>query len=245
MANEFPFLTPSSPSTSFQGISLIPGASQGTGSRSTTTTKPNPSQQALIDYILSQVQGSQARVPGFTTAALQKITQQPSVTPEQFEGIAQPLRESLRPGELQETKDLTDLFRKAGAGSLQSGAFASSARRLVGDQASRRNQLLAANYIPLTQQLSNNVLNAIRLGLALPEAETSALRFPTTLASSLAPLSTKSESIGLAPSSGLGSGTPSYGGGQEPFGSSLVRLRAIGDALAPGGDPLAFLRFGQ
>lgn len=231
---------------SFQGVPL---SGVGTGGRSTTSTTADPFQRFLANFILNQVQSPQAQVPGFTTEALQKITQQPSVTPENFESIAGPLRESLRPGEQRETRDLTDLFRKAGAGSLQSGAFASSARRLVGDQASRRNQLLAANYIPLTQQLSSNTLNAIRLGLGLPEAQTGALKFPTTLAASLAPLSQTSESIGVSPAPGVGgSGTTSSPTQPKQSLTDLLTLQAAigGKTFSPGyGDYIPGFGFGS
>ena len=225
-------VAPTTPGLTFQGVPLTSGGSVGTGGRSQTVTKPNPAQQPLIDFILNALSNPSAQVSPTTLAALDQITRNPVVPFSQFEALAGPLTDSLKPGEARETQQLTDLFRKAGAGSLQSGAFASSARQLVGDQASRRNQLLASNYVPLTQQLSNNILNAIRLGLELPEASTAALKYPTTLASSLSPLSTSSETIGVSPSPSIGNGTPTYNsGGQEPFGSSLVRLMGVQNAL--------------
>jgi len=118
---------------------------------STATPAPvNPATQQA----LSRITSNPSFIDDSTSQAIQRLTTNPATPFNQFQALVDPLLASLRPGEERGQRDLQDLFRKSGAGSLKSGAFATSARELIGEQGSRRNQLLAANFLPISQQLS-------------------------------------------------------------------------------------------
>ena len=190
----------------FADVALNPGNSLGTGQRQQSTSTYDPNRQALLDYILSRSSSPEGQVQQYTKDALASFTANPSIAANYFPSLAQPLIAAQRMGEDRETSQLMDLFRKSGgtgAGGLQSGAFASSARQLVGDQAVRRNQTLAEQYVPLTSQLSKNVSDAIALGLRLPEATSESLKAPTSIFGAVAsPTGGTEESIRIDPNTG-------------------------------------------
>ena len=186
----------------FQGVPLTAEGSVGTGSRSTTLSTPDPFRDFLLNTILQQTSKT-GEIPQFTLDQLQNFTQNPGfvgdIAGQQFQQIIAPLLQSLEGVNKQEQQGLSDLFRKAGIGTQQSGAFAQAGRQLVGDQANRANQLLASNFVPLTGQLSQNVTNAINSGLAVPGATADATRNLVGALGSIAPLQTTTESIGINP----------------------------------------------
>ena len=185
----------------FQGVTINAGPAVATGNRSTTQNVADPMQKMLMDMILKQ-SSSTGAIPPQTLAALQKFTANPSAAAEYFPQLAAPLLSSLRPSEEREVTDLTDMFRKAGGtsnGAMQSGAFAQAGRQLIGDQAGRRQEMLAKNYVPLTDQLSGNMTNAIGLGLKVPQATSEMLKPLAGLVGSLNPKSTSTESVTVSP----------------------------------------------
>jgi len=172
-----------------------PGASVGLN-RSDTSSVQDPFQKLLLSMLMKQFQENPASVPGFTMGALENFTKNPSAAAEYFPQLAKPLLSALKPTEDREVTQLTDMFRKAGieGGAQQSGAFAQSGRQLIGDQANRRQETLAKSYIPLTQQLSENMRGNIQAGLDVPKAISAGWQVPAALAGGLAPLSTTSTS---------------------------------------------------
>lgn len=150
----------------------------GSEARSTNYTY-DPFQKFLASLLAGRLTSSGGSVSPTVTAGIENMITNPGgvgdIAGANFEKISAPLVNSLIPQEKRETSQLKDLFRKAGVGSMQSGAFAQAGRDLVGDQASRRNQLLASNYVPLSGQLSGNVLDAIRSGINVPQANVASL----------------------------------------------------------------------
>lgn len=158
----------------------------------------DPFQQLLFGLIAGNLQQTNPSVSPTTTAALESFTQNPALAADYFPQLAEPLLAALRPAEDREVTQLTDLFRKAGGtggGAIQGSAYTSEARKLIGDQAQRRQQVLAQNYVPLTGQLSDNLTNAIKLGLSLPDANTAAIRSIAPLAGSISPLATQIDKV--------------------------------------------------
>ena len=150
----------------------------GSESRSTAYTY-DPFQRFLAQLLSGRLQSSGGSVSPTVMAGIENMITNPGgvgdIAGANFEKIAAPLVNSLIPQEKREVSGLQDIFRKAGVGSMQSGAFAQAGRQLIGDQAGRRNQLLASNYIPLSGQISNNVLDAIRSGINVPQANVASL----------------------------------------------------------------------
>jgi hypothetical protein len=191
----------------FAGVNPDPQASTGYGSRTVTQNTPNPMQDLLMKTILQQG-GTMGKIPEYTMQALQNFTENPSAAAEYFPDLAKPLLSSLKPAEDAEVTQLTDMFRKAGGtsnGAMQSGAFAQAGRQLIGDQANRRQEMLAKNYTSLTDQLSGNMNNAIKAGLQVPGATADYTKTLAGLATGLDPLQTFSETGGMQ--SALGNGT--------------------------------------
>lgn len=168
-------------------------------SKTNTTITRDPFQEFLFSLLGAQAQNEQAYVPEYTQEALANFTANPATAAAQyFPSLAAPLVSALRPQFDQEQSDLKSLFRSAGGTEdtpLQSGAFAQSARQLINDQGNRTQQLLAQNYVPLTNQISGNINNAINAGLNFPQANTAVLRSLAPLAGSISPLSTQVEAI--------------------------------------------------
>jgi len=188
--------TPASQNIAGQ-ISLFGPNPQLNEAKQATESTRDPFQAMLLNMLMRQFQESPATVPGFTMGALEQFTKNPSLAAEYFPQLAKPLLSALQPQEEREITQLTDMFRKAGieGGAQQSGAFAQSGRQLIGDQANRRQEVLAKNYIPLTSQLSENMTNNIRAGLNLPGAKAAGWQIPAGLAGSLGPIGSRTESI--------------------------------------------------
>ena len=183
----------------FSGVGLTAGNSVGTGERSTTTNTMDPFQRLLYEQILNSVQGPQGQVQQYTKDALQRTTENPAVSAGFFNELAQPLVQSLDPFFKQQGRNQDDAFRRAGAGTFQSGAFANAKNALAGQQQNQVQQLLAQNYVPLTGQLANTQMEAINAGLRLPEAENTTARTLSPLAASIKPASSTTEAINIAP----------------------------------------------
>jgi len=168
--------------------------------------------QALLLNMLGGQFNKGANVPGYTTAALEAFTKNPSAAAEYFPQLAKPLLSALKPSEDREVTQLNDMFRKVGieGGAQQSGAFAQAGRQLIGDQANRRQETLAKSYIPLTGQLSANMSDNIRAGLSLPQAISAGWQVPAQLASTLRPLSTQTEAVEGGSSDKRGTTTSGY-----------------------------------
>lgn len=189
-------------------------------SKTNTTITRDPFQNFLFQLLGQQAQNQQAYVPDYTKAALENFTSNPAAAANYFPQLAQPLIQALRPAQLQEQADLQNLFRSAGGTQdtpMQSGAFAQSARQLLGDQANRTQQVIAEQYVPLTNQISTNMTNAIRAGLEFPQANTNVLRTLAPLAGSISPISTQVEGVkgssnATAGSSGYATAAPTSSG---------------------------------
>ena len=147
------------------------------GSTSTTQNKYDPAINNFIMGLLGQsAQNMQNfNVPGYTMDALQNITANPGMTGDiagaQFGQIAAPLLQQQQNAFKIQQGNLSDMFRKAGMGTQQSGAFAQAARQLVGDQGQQQQQLLASNYMPLLGEANKTVFGGINAGLAVPGAQ--------------------------------------------------------------------------
>lgn len=175
-------------------------AGTGTSGETLTTNTPDPFRELLLNLISSQATSTSGQVPASTLASIEALTKNPAIAAEFFPQLAKPLLASLAPTEGREVTQLNDLFRKAGgtgAGALQSGAYAQAGRQLIGDQAGRRQELLAKNYIPLTSQLSENTIAAQKAGLQVPEANAATYRNLVPLVTGLQPLSTRTQQTGV------------------------------------------------
>jgi hypothetical protein len=153
----------------------------------------DPFRDFLFNMLGTASGSPDAYVPEYTKNALQNLTQNPAVTPDNFAAIANPLRQSLQPGFEQEQQQLRDVLRKNGA--LGSGASAFETRRLIENQGNRANQLLASNYVSLTDQLARTQMGAINAGLQFPQANNNLVNTFANLAGSLNPNSVQTESV--------------------------------------------------
>ena len=173
---------------------------KGTSGESLVTNTVDPWRDLILNAIM-QSRSTTGEIPDYTLAQLENFTRNPGMAGDiagpQFQQIAGPLADTLKPMERRETQAQADAFRKAGVGSFQSGAFANATRGLIGDQAARRNQLLASNYVPLTGQVSENINNAIRSGLMVPQATAEANKPLASSLSSLLPLQTRTQQRGV------------------------------------------------
>lgn len=182
------------------GVAPGPNAGQGQTGETLVTNKPDPFREFLLSLIGSQATTTKGQIPDYTLASLQNFTQNPSAAAEYFPELARPLLASLRPAEDREMQTFNDMFRKAGGtanSAMQSGAYLNEARSLIGDQANRREQLLAKEYGDLTGQLSQNMTNNIRAGLAVPDAQAATYRNLIPLATGISPLETRTQTTGV------------------------------------------------
>ena len=174
---------------------------EGTRGETLVTNTPDPWRDYFLGLIGNQASSTTTgKIPDFTTAALENFTKNPSAAASFFPQLAAPLLNANRDAQAQQTTALMDMFRKAGgtgAGSLQSGAFAQAGKQLVNDFARQDQEILAKNYVPLTGQLSENMTNAIRLGLAVPGATSDILKSLVPLGTSLDPLQTRTQQSGV------------------------------------------------
>ena len=157
-----------------------------------------------------------------------------------FTSTLAPQLAALIPSEQLATRNLTDLFRRGGAGTLQSGAFADAARRLQGDILQNRSSLIG--------RTANETLNTLMRGLGL---EVDLLR-------SLRPTSEATERTSNVPArfppigaGGEFGGADRFSGGADRFSgfpslaASAPRLPA-GFAFRPGfGDRIPGFGFGS
>jgi hypothetical protein len=215
---------------------------QNTAGTTSSSITRDPFQEFLFNLIGQQAQSSGSYVPQYTQDALANFTANPASSAAQFfPALAQPLMAALRPTEDRETAQLQNMFRTAGGTGdtpMQSGAFANEARLLIGDQANRRQQTLAQNYIPLTNQISGNINNAIQAGLQFPQANTAALKTIAPLAASIQPNATSTNSNqqveGVnAGSNGVPSTASSSGGGGGGSGLTAQQLQNAANAYSP------------
>ena len=169
------------------GVDLVPGTSNVSGDRapaianlgseSTTTNVYDPRTQNFIDQLMGRISGnaSNFNVQDYTKDALKNITLNPGSTGdiagEQFRSISQPLLEAQQAGFKLQQQNVSDMFRKAGVGTQQSGAFAQAGRQMVADQGRQQQQLIASNYMPLLSEANKTVMGSIDAGLRMPGAE--------------------------------------------------------------------------
>jgi hypothetical protein len=189
-----------------QYVSGIGPAEGGTGQRgeSLTTNTFDPADRKFRDLLrnllVSQVQTG-GQVPGYTTARLEEFTKDPSSSVAKFfPQLAEPLLQANRDAQAVQSRNVIDTFRKAGgagAGTLQAGSFAQAGRQLATDFARQDQETLAKAYTPLTAQLSENTNNAIRAGLALPEAQAGYLRNLIPVLTGLQPTEVRTQTTGV------------------------------------------------
>ena len=205
-------------------------AVQGTGtvnpmtatlpSTSTTTRQFDPGIAAFINNLLGRVGGStDYNVPEYTKSALESFVRTPRAPREmvdpsgawdlagqQFSKISAPLLREQAEGQKLQNQATMDMFRKAGMGTMQSGAFAQAARQQAADQGRAQERIIAGNYIPLmgeatkTAGLTNEAiasmnqaeraidqsrLAGITTGLGLPGAEMAGQQNLTQILSTL------------------------------------------------------------
>jgi hypothetical protein len=210
----------------------------GTTGESLTTNTPDPWRDQFLKLIAGQLGTGGGAIPGYTLGALENFTSNPSAAAEYFPQLAEPLLNSLKPAEERETTQLTDLFRKAGGtanSSMQNGSFAQAGRQLIGDQANRRQELLAKQYVPLTSQLSENMTNAIKMGLNVPGATADTTRILASLATGLQPLSTHTQTTGTNAQIGAAGGQTTQQQADQ-IAQQLARYQSLnGTGGGPGG----------
>ena len=169
------------------GVGLVPGTSNisgdrapaiaNLGSESTTTNVYDPRTRNFIDQLMGRISGKTQdfSVQDYTKNALQNITQNPgstgNIAGEQFRSISQPLLEAQQAGFKLQQQNVSDMFRKAGVGTQQSGAFAQAGRQMAADQGRQQQQLIASNYMPLLSEANKTVMGSIDAGLRMPGAE--------------------------------------------------------------------------
>lgn len=148
------------------------------GSDSTTKRKYDPAFEQFMAGIFGRMNNGQAQnfnVQDYTMDALRNLTTNPGgvgdVAGQQFGQIAAPLLQQQQNAFKTQQGNLSDMFRKAGMGTQQSGAFAQAARQLVNDQGQQQQQIIASNYMPLLQNATNTQMGAINAGLNVPGAQ--------------------------------------------------------------------------
>lgn len=144
------------------------------GSQATTQNQYDPRIQNFINGLLGQsAQNMQSfNVPEYTQQALQNLTQNPGsvgdLAGKNMQQIINPLLQQQQQGFKIQQANLSDMFRKAGVGTQQSGAFAQAARQLVNDQGQQQQNIIASNYVPLLQNAQQTQQQAINAGIAMP-----------------------------------------------------------------------------
>jgi len=143
----------------------------------TTNNTYDPLRQFLANQITRLYGSNQGAIPDYVLEGIKGLIQNPgetaNVAGQAFQQVANPLIQSLEPGFKQEQNSLRDIFRKNGA--LQSGASAYETSRLLENQGNRRNQVLASNYVPLLNQINQNVQQGIDAGVKVPQANMGSL----------------------------------------------------------------------
>jgi len=146
---------------------------------STTNYEYDPTQEFVNKLIQQSYSAGKGTVSPTVTAGIDQMITQPGavgdIAGSQFASIAQPLLEQQQAGFKIQNQNTADAFRKAGVGSMQSGAFAQAVRQQAADQGRQQNALLASSYIPLAANLSSNVLGGINAGVKVPGANMDSL----------------------------------------------------------------------
>jgi hypothetical protein len=150
-----------------------------TDSNSYTRHEYDPTQEFITQLIGQMYQTGNGTVSPTVTAGIDKMISEPgavgSIAGKDFAAIAQPLLEQQQAGFKIQNQNTSDMFRKAGVGSMQSGAFAQAVRQQAADQGRQQNALLASSYVPLASNISNNVLGGINAGVKVPGANMDSL----------------------------------------------------------------------
>jgi hypothetical protein len=146
-------------------------------SNSTTTKVYDPAFQRFLQGVLGNVNQQNFNVPGYTEAALQNLTQNPgsigNIAGNNMQQMIQPLLQAQQRGQQLQNQNVSDMFRKAGVGSMQSGAFAQAVRQIAGDQGAAQQQIISSNYVPLVNNATATQLGTINAGLNYPGAQAS------------------------------------------------------------------------
>lgn len=144
-------------------------------SSSTTAREYDPGIQQFIANLLGRAAGTNYNVPEYTKSALENITMNPGATGDlagqQMSQIMAPLLREQAEGQKLQNQGMMDMFRKAGMGSLQSGAFAQAARHQAADQGRAQERIISANYVPLLGEANKTVFGGINAGLSMPGSE--------------------------------------------------------------------------
>ena len=146
---------------------------------STTKYEYDPTQEFINRLIAQNYSSGNGTVSPTVTSGIDKMISQPGaigdIAGDQFAAISKPLLDAQQDAFKIQNQNTMDMFRKAGVGSLQSGAFGQAVRQQAADQGRQQQALLASNYIPLVSQLSNNTLGGINAGLKVPGANMDSL----------------------------------------------------------------------
>lgn len=195
--------------------------------QSTTSYNYDPTAQFISKLIGDKYASGQGTVAPEVMGGINQLITNPGaigdIAGKQFADISKPLVDAAQYGYKNEQNTLRDTLRKNGA--LQSGASAYETRRLLENQGNRTNQMLAASYIPLTQQLSNNVIGGVGAGLKVPGANMD------SLASILA-------AYGRMPLSQSTTQTGESGSGTLSSGSRYTGSAPVDDSWLMGGSQL-------
>ncbi len=147
-----------------------PGSIDTNAVEQTTNNTYDPLRQFLANQIMGLYGKNQAQIPDFVMQGIQGLIQNPgetaNVAGQAFQQVSNPLLQSLQPQFKSEQNTLRDIMRKNGA--LQSGASAYETSRLLENQGNRAGQLLASNYVPLLNQVNQNVQSGVNAGIKTP-----------------------------------------------------------------------------
>jgi hypothetical protein len=182
-----------------------------TDSNSITRHEYDPTQEFITQLIGQMYQTGNGTVSPTVTAGIDKMISQPGavgdIAGENFAAIAQPLLEQQQAGFKIQRQNTADAFRKAGVGSMQSGAFAQAQRQQAADEGRQQNALLASSYVPLASNISNNVLGGINAGVRVPGANMDSLSGILSALSRSPSATMTSQSQTTAPPNPAGSGS--------------------------------------
>ena len=177
-----------------------PNPDSTTSSETYTTNTPDPWRKFLENYISQTIKSGSGQIPEQTMKALQNFTANPVASAEFFPKLAQPLLEANHVSQDRQLDMYNDEIRKAGGtanGVMQSGAYAQGLRSLAGDFGRQDQEILAKNYVPLTSQISENQINAIKAGLSVPSATADTYKSIAPLITQLNPLATRVQQTGV------------------------------------------------
>ena len=161
------------------GVSNIGGdrspAIANLGSNSTTTRQYDSATQNFINQLLGNVNQQNFNVQDYTKQALQNLTQNPGsvgdLAGQNMQQIIRPLLDAQQEGFRIQNRNASDMFRRAGVGTQQGGAYGQTIRQLAADQGRQQQQLIAGNYVPLLNNATQTIQGSIDAGLRLPGSE--------------------------------------------------------------------------